>query len=394
MAAAMLFSCRGNIDPEGDKPQPDEPEGPAIPENAELRISSDKNLIQTFDDYATITVTVGDVVLTEDVTFYVGTKPVTVTDSKFTTTEPGKHELWASYGTRTSNKVTITAIDVKIPETPADPQPSGTSFKTKVLIAQFTTTGCSPCARMKDFLHNVMADAELSDKLILTACHSGLINGVADPSYIKTNFDEFAKLTGFPYLFMDMYYGFNNYTTPVGEFKKQINKMYDFKKDSAAGLAVNSSIVDGKLVAKVTVKAAVEGEYRVGAFLLEDGIYGQQSSATADWMNIHDSVIRYIDSQYYTNAGKEMYYGHSVGNVEKGKTSDYVFVWNLDEIWKKGALAGEQSGGYYWDPFVQDKLHLAVFVSAVGKDEKGNEFWYVNNAIDCTANGQTKFEYR
>lgn len=141
----------------------------------------------------------------------------------------------------------------------------------------------------------------------------------------------------------------------------------------------------------MTVKAAVDAEYRIGAFLLEDGIYGVQSGGSAeDWMNTHDGVIRYIDSQY----GKDQYFGHSVGVVEKGCTADYVFDWDLDVIWSEGALKGEQYGNYYWDEFVMENLHLVVFVSTIGTDDKGNQFYYVNNVIDCPINGLTPYEYK
>ncbi len=405
MAAAMLFSCGGNIDiedPNGPgyvnpNPTPDPTPNPD-PEPGDLvfSISADKTLIQTFDDYATITVTLGKDVITEGVSFYNGeNKPISIPDNKFATTETGKHVIWASYGTYTSEKITISAINVKIPETPADPNPARTDFKTRILATEFTTTGCSYCPNMKTLLHSAMEDKAVADMLVLTACHSGLINSVPDPAYVRTTYDEFANCDGFPYLLMEMYYGFNNYRTPVKDFVSLLNQFRDSKEDSAAGIAVTSSLVDGQLVAKVTVKAAETGEYRVGAFLLEDGIYGKQSGSQAEeWMNTHDGVIRYIDSKSYTGTGKEIYYGHSVGNVEKGKTTDYIFVWDVNDIWEKGAIAGETYGRYYWDPFVEEKLHLAVFVSSIAKDEKGNEFYHVNNVIDCPVNGQTPYEYR
>ncbi len=408
MAAAVLFSCEGNID--NPKPGPENPTPEQVcdvcgknpcecetPEPGDLvfSMSVDKKLIQTFDDYATITVTLGDEKLTEGVTFYSGKTPVEIPDFKFSTTEPGQHTLWASYGTYISEEITITAINVAIPETPADPKPGSTEFKARVLASEFTTTGCSYCPNMKNLVHRALADEEVADRLVLTACHSGLINSVKDPAYIRTTYDEFAKCEGFPYMFFEMYYGFNNYNTSVGDFVSLIDQFVDFKQENAAGIAVNSSLVDGQMVAKVTVKAAAEGEYRVGAFLLEDGIYGHQSGSMAEeWMNTHDGVIRYIDSQYHNKAGKEMYYGHSVGNIAKGETADHMFVWDVDAIWDKGALNGELYGGYFWDPFNEEKLHLAIFVCTVGTDDKGNEFWYVNNVIDCPVNGKTPFEYR
>ena len=287
-------------------------------------------------------------------------------------------------------------MQFEIPETPADPKPSSTDFKARTLITEFTTTGCSWCPSMKRVLHGALEDAETADKVVMTACHSSLVNSVKDPAYIRTGYEDFSGATGLPFVFCDMYYGFGYYN---GLSAKDLMGLFDElcteKEAAAAGIAVTSSLEDGQLVAKVTVKAAQTGSYRVGAFLLEDGIYGKQTSAGEDdWMHNHDNVIRYIDSRYYSNAGREQFYGHSVGEVEAGKTADHVFVWMLDDIWSKGALAGEQYGGYYWDPFVENNLHLAVFVSTISTDDKGNEYYYVNNAIDCPVNGQTPYEYR
>ncbi len=396
MAAAMLFSCSGTVDPDNSDPTPGPGPEPGPGEDAELVISSDKTLIQTFgDDFATITVTLGEEVLNEGVTFYNGeNKPVEIVNSKFSTTVAGEHQLWASYGTYTSEAIKITAINVEIPEMPEDDQPGSTSFKARVLATEFTTTGCTYCPNMKELFHKITADPAIDDMLVLTACHSGLINSVKDPAFIKTTFDEFAACSGFPYVLFEMYYGFNNYKTPTATVTELVREFAAAKEESAAGIAVTSSLVDGQLVARVSVKAAEDGEYRVGAFLLEDGIYGKQLGNAQEWMHTHDGVIRYIDSKYYNKAGKEMYYGHSIGNVSKGKIGDYVFVWDVDDIWEKGALDGERYGGYYWDAFVEENLHLAIFVTAIAKDDKGNEFYHVSNVVDCPVNGDTPFEYR
>ena len=80
--------------------------------------------------------------------------------------------------------------------------------------------------------------------------------------------------------------------------------------------------------------------------------------------------------------------------IEEGKTADYLFDWNLDTIWSEGDRASQIYAKTGWDEFVMDNLHLIVFVSTKAADEKGNEFYYVNNVIDCPINGQTPFEYR
>ncbi len=389
LAAAMLFSC--------EKPNNGGEEGP-------LKVTADKTIIQTFDgDYATITVTIGDKVITEGVTFYDGDlKPIEIPDFKFSTKTPGEYKIIASYGTYTTKDepLTIMAVSVKVPETPVDPNPNSTSFKARVFVNQFTTTGCGPCAVMKEKIHGAMEDKDgnptaLADKVVLTTCHSGLINNVGDPAYIHTDFDDFSSMSGFPYVFCDMYYGFNNTgVSSASELAAEFNKLYDSKKDVAAGIAVNSCVSGGQLVAKVTVKAAASGNYRIGLFLLEDGIYAQQNNASAEYMNTHDGVIRYMDSEYYSNGKK--FYGHSVGKIEEGKTADYVFVWDLEKIWKDGDAKCQTYGASKWHSLETSmpNLHLAAFTCTVGTDSKGNETYYVNNVIDCPVNGSTPFEYR
>ncbi len=382
-AAVMLFSCRGNVDDEN-------PTNQEFPAGSKLVITTDKSFIQTFGgDYATISAEIAGTKITEDIIFYDADNQVVELDGfKFSATKAGEYQLWANYGTYNSEKITIKAVDVEIPATPIDPNPSSTSFKARTLLTEFTTTGCTYCPNMKLLLHNVMADAATADKLVFTACHPGLVGGVKDPAFIKTDFDTFCGSQGYPYVIFDMYYNDINYLTPVNTVQSLIDELCSSKEDVAAGIAVNSSVVDDQAVIKVTVKSAETNTYRVGAFLLEDGIYGKQSSATEDWMHNHDSVIRYIDAEYNVGSSKK-YYGHLIGEIEKGKTADYLFTWDLDQIWTKGALAGEQYGGYYWDPFVEDNLHLVVFVTSVSDGVQ-----YVNNVIDCSLYGTTKFEYR
>jgi hypothetical protein len=127
----------------------------------------------------------------------------------------------------------------------------------------------------------------------------------------------------------DFYYTEGNYTKPISEFKSFVNQFHSFKEEVAAGIAVNSQVVDDRLIIKATVKSAETAEYRIGACLIEDGISAVQKGGMAEpWMNTHDGVMRYIDSKY----GNNLYYGHLVGKIEEGKTADYLFDWNLGTI--------------------------------------------------------------
>ena len=371
-AAVMLISCGG-----------DNTQGGSVTSKA-FKLTSDKNLIQTFDgDYATLTVTLDGVAVTEGVTFFDGNnKVLDITDFKFSTTKVGEYKIWANYGTYNSETISIKAIDIAIPETPADPQPSNTDFKARVLLTEFTTVGCSACPAMKTILHGVAEDAAVAEKVIMTECHSGLINGIADPCYIHNQaFEDFSAITGYPTVKLDL----DKNPTDRNAMKSAINELHAAKEAKAPGIAVNAKLQDDKVVAKITVKAKVAGAYRVGAFLLEDGIYAVQTAATADWMHNHDNVIRYIDAQY-----RNSFYGIPVADIAAGETADTMISWILEEIWAYGTERGEINGGIAWPARNNDKLHMVVFVSM----SDGFGGYQVVNAIDCPINGVTPFEYK
>ena len=372
-AAVMLIACEGQTDT-----------GQTGGTNKSLQLTSDKNLIQTFGgDYATLTVTLDGVPVTDEVIFFDGNNEVIeIPDFKFTATEVGEYKIWANYGTYNSETISIKAIDIAIPESPADPKPASTDFKARVLVTEFTTVGCSACPAMKTIIHDVAADAAVADKFILTECHSGLVGGVADPCYLHNrSFEEFCMISAFP----TVKFGLTTTLTDRAALKSTINALQAELDKVAPGIAVNAKLEDNKVVAKVTVKAKVASAYRVGAFLLEDGIYAKQTNASADWMHNHDNVIRYVDAQYKTT-----FYGTPVAEIAAGETADTMLSWMLEDIWAYGTEKGEINGGIAWPARNNDKLHMVVFVSM----SDGFGGYQVVNAIDCPINGVTPFEYK
>ena len=372
MAAVMLVSCQGTID-----------NGGGSTTNKTLKLTADKTLIQTFGgDYATLTLTLDDQPVTEGVTFFDGKNNVIdIPDFKFATDKVGEYTIWANVGTYNSEKITIKAIDIAIPETPVDPQPKNTNFKTRVLLTEFTTTGCSGCPAMKEILHELEADKAVADKVVFTECHSGLIGGIADPCYLHNqSFEDFCAITGYPTVKFDL-------TTTLMDragIKSEINDIHAAKADVAPGIAVNAKLRNDKVVAKVTVKAKLAASYRVGAFLVEDDVTAKYTYATADWMNTSNNVIRYVDAQY-----KNSFYGVPVADIAAGETADTMISWILDDIWTYGTEKGEINGGVAWAERNNEKLHMVVFVSM--SDNTGN--YQIVNSIDCPINGQTPFEY-
>lgn len=378
VAAVMLAACSGQ---EGGTDTP----GPVV--GGTLKLTSDKNLIQTFDgDYAVLTVTLDGEPVTEGVTFFDGknkNKVISLPDFKFSTETVGEYEIWANYGTLNSDPVSIKAIDIAIPDTPEDPEPQSTDFVSRILLTEFTTVGCSACPAMKTILHELADDKELGPSVVFTECHSGLVNSVADPCYLyDIAFEEFCMVGSFP----TVKFGLDETLISKDAIKSVVREELDDLKEVAPGIAVNSNMQDSKIVAKVTVKARSAASYRVGAFLLEDGIEATQVNASADWMHIHDNVIRYVDASY-----KSSFYGYPLAELQSGETADIMFSWILDEIWEYGSGKGEINGGIAWPERNDENLHMVIFVSM----SDGNGGYFVSNAIDVrNLNGQTKFEYR
>lgn len=361
LAAGLLsFSaCDGLVDDGGN--------GGVTP-SGDLVLNASKTIIQANgDDAAVFEVLYNGEPVTDGVTIYDDDNNVVDLPSlTFTTTETGTYSFWAAYGTSFTETVTVTAIGFAVPELPDDPQPESTSFARKVLLTQFTGTGCGYCPGMITLLRSVLADEDYASRTVLAAAHQ---YNSSDPAYLSS-----ADLAGamgvgsYPSLVADMSLTFTNYTSESG-LRSLIDNCYNGTQ-ALAGIAASAQFDGGTLVVTASVKAAETADFRIGAWLLEDGIYGQQSNYNqAAWTgdyNTHDNCIRIADSR----VSNYNYTGHSLGTIEAGETAEYAFVMDLDDSW------------------VTENLHLVIFVTT----PDGNS-WTVNNAVACDADGTVAFDY-
>lgn len=366
-AAVMLISCE-----EEDKPI-----------NATgISLSCDKDVIKCDgNDGSTLTVVTDDgTVIKDGVTFYDGDmNEVAVSDFKFRTAKEGTYVLWAAYKTFNSQQVTIRAINADVPSVVTDPKPNSTSFARRVFITQFTGTGCGFCPSMIYTMRGALAKDGLKDKTVLAAVHSYNNN---DPAYLSSPQAGNFGGKGYPYLAIDMAVGYGDYTSE-SKLVSTLQARYDAVK-AKAGISANprfaekllpssSGTYEDYFIVRVSVKAAETGEYTVGTWLLEDGIYGQQTDGMGvkkqdpghDYDN-HDNCVRVADSKNGSS-----WIGHDLGKIEAGKTVEKTFLLRV----KKG-----------WDT---SKMHMAIFVGAKGADGK----YSINNVIDCPVNAPTPFEY-
>ncbi len=339
------------------------------PVSGELTISLSKDIIKANgEDFSVIQVRKGEELLTEGVTVYDAKTnlPLDLPEMKFTTTTPGEYSFWAAYGTEHTGTVTLNAIDFDVPELPEDNDPSALSFNKKLLITQFTGTGCGYCPFMINIIKKVISDPAYADRLELSVAHTFNSN---DPAFLSAPLDQAMAVSGYPTVVFDMHTQFNNYNSETG-FRKAFDDVYS-RSEAKAGISVSSYMEGNTLVLNAAVKAAEAGEYRVGAWVLEDGIKANQANngakpeAGVDF-NVHNKCIRVADSRVSSNN----YTGHSVGELATGGVGKHVFIIKLEDKW------------------VRENLSLVVFVSS--KDKKG---FSVTNAISCKIGDKVPYSY-
>ena len=353
-AAVMLFACeKANAD-------------------AELRVVSDKDVIQADgQDGAVIKVMYGTKDVTSSSVLYDQyDKEVALVDGKFTVTKAGEYKFYADYGALSTYRkndpncyFVIKAINVAVPEAAVDPQPENTAFVHRTFLTQYTGTGCGYCPYMIRILKGVMAEDYIPSKAVLAAVHS---YGSGDPAFISA-----PKVQNYPYLTLDLVQGFSHSSTA-----QDLMGLIDARTADAAkaGISVSPKYYEKEklLVVKVAVKAAVAGSFNVGAWLLEDGIVGQQSdydNVGDDSFDIHENCVRIADSRYSTT-----WFGHFLSEAAAGDVMEKTFVMDVKSDWKL------------------ENLHLAVFASH-GVVDGPRVVYTVCNAVDAPIDAPTPFEY-
>lgn len=321
---------------------------------------------------AYITVKHGGEVITEGVKFYDGNNKPTdlIEDMVFTTTTPGVYTFWASYKTLSTEKITIKAISAKIPSLTGDPKPSSTSFHKRVLITQYTGTGCGWCPYMINVLRAFNADPENKDKSVLTVLHS---YNDEDPMYLATALNTAMNISAYPSVNFNLLKSSKlslMYQDADAELQIRFQPAFDaqYAKKAKAGISVASLIDGNQLVLNIEIKAAEAGEYKVAAWLLEDNIKAQQlnnGASSEEGFTNHNNAIRAIAGQ----TGLTDFFGYG-GELKKQGKYRQLYLFELDETWK------------------QEDLHFAVMVSY--RESTGYE---VTNVIDCIPGETYPYEY-
>ena len=337
----------------------------------EISLTSDADQLRSDGvDAVTFNVTVTDGQgkvhdVTEHAEIYLSYEKKPLAANVFTTQKEGEYVFYAVYGLKVSQDIVITAIN-DVPELPVDPQESNVSFKHRMLLVQHTGATCSNCPRMMESLKKLSEDAAYNGLYHHVASHS-YNGGEADAAY-----SEAARDLSMAYNLTGLYpmLTFNLTSTAVGTDLNEIKTQIDaLKKDKApVGIAAAAKLSGNDVLVNVEVKAAKADNYRVAAWLLEDGIYSLQSGMSESWHNTHDNALRYA-------AGKSSqlsFVGDKLGEVAAGQKAGKVFVLPVEDEW------------------VADNCEVLILVTAA--DENGN--YDVVNCALCQVGETVTYDYK
>ena len=296
-----------------------------------------------------------------------------VIGTTFVPTVVGDHSFYAEYNNRRSKVVTIHALPDYAPAYPKDTNPDSYEFNQRMLIVSHTGLGCGYCPPVKQVIHDAQQNEAYKDRFNVVYAYTFSSQEVCYSAAAKTLWNYYKKicstgdqLTGYPSFTTNYCY---NYT---GKFnlEERIDELWD--ENPAASIAYAVKFMENQVVVSASVKSSVSQDYKLSLWLLEDDIHANQSNATADWMNIHNSVVRDMP----TGGSSSDISGVDFGYVEAGTTVSRIFVYDLNTAasWNK------------------DNFKLIAVLSAPSAKYKGN-YEVVTTAI-CEGDGSVGFDYK
>ena len=347
-AATLMVGCGGDGN-EGKKP------------TGGATLKADVQSVEVNNPITFTVITDDGTDITAEATIYDKTHDFVEVSNPFTPTEDGKYEFYAVSGNIITAAIEVMVLP-SIPALPEDTNASSTEFKHRILLVDHTGNTCGYCPQMMLALKEVSETGDYHSKYYEAMSHSYAPSDPATSPAANS---------------ISSYYGVNNYPTLTYNFAYSTSSSYNaehikqqidaqWKESADAGIAASASLATNSVVVNAEVKAAVENDYRITAWLLEDGIEAKQTNGSEAWMNIHDNAIRQAVT---TNpiSGKEL------GTIKVGEKASLAM--SLEILGSK------------WN---RDNFKVMVIASA--KNDKG-KFEVVNVAI-CPVGGSVAYDYK
>ena len=286
---------------------------------------------------------------------------IPIEGKRFTTEKEGKYTFVAIYGGIVSNNVTVQSVDARIPAKPSNFSTASKSLLTVMPYMAYRFNQYS----WADSLVNKMEKNELTkDKFIKV---TNPVRNSWKWVFPEEFYNHKIGVNQYPYIAFNHEQFSSSSIDDVATML--ILKTNNLEKD-AANIGVNA-ILDGEtIITRILLKAVVEGNYYVGAFLVEDDVEFLVDGGKLQY----DAIIRHIDCGDYV-------YGNELGYISKDATQEYIFVWNLDNI-REIYNASENN----WSEFVNENLRVVVYVYSEGKNSNGYSRFQFNNVTEKSIN--------
>jgi Outer membrane protein Omp28. len=268
-------------------------------------------------------------------------------------------------GKKSENTVEIVADKVGPTELPEDSAPENFKFKRSTVAFFYTGVWCPNCPlsirSIKDIEHQEAYEG-IKKQVAFVEIH-GPDTG-RDPYTIPAGMElaTSAKVSTYPNFSFNLERRSTGglLTSALAQNIKNYNEVE--AKVGISAVVIKESL---KLKVKIGLKANAAGEYGVGAFLVEDGIYHNQSNGVVYGsqydFNEHDNILRAASSA-------KDFFGDKV-SIEANKTANHeISFTNLNDGWK----------------LPNCKVVIYVTDSATK---------LINNAVICHVGEQVGFQY-
>lgn len=294
-----------------------------------------------------------------------------IVPNPFTPTEDGEYTFFATGANFISSDIKVNVVP-SIPALPVDAQPENTSFNHRILLVDHSGTNCGWCPQMMKILHEIAnEESDYHSKYYEVVSHSFNNNDPAssDAAYfVKKHF----RISNFPSLTYNFYHDtVSSHDGGAPVVKAQIDRLW--KAEGAnVGIAATTSLATKCVVVNTEVKAAATNDYRITAWLLQDGIEALQSGGLEDWMHIHNNALR-------QRVNVDTISGVDLGNIAAGEIKSETLTLDISKI--------------NWDIHKENnKENFKVLIIASEKNDKGR--FEVANVALCHIDQSVTYDYK
>lgn len=365
IAAAIFPSCSG-------KENPDNPD--ALPDGVVIR-SSASFIAAGGNESVTLTVYADGVDVTSDegtTIFIVEDGSTSVYESTtWSSSEVCEVQFFASYNAEISERITVRAVS-GAEEVPEDPDAINYDFVKNTIILQATSVGCQYCPYLISALDEYSESGATRDNAIIAAAHANM--SVIDPmtSTASLAILNHYTLSMLPTAIFDLDRTISLSSEATSALiNSRVNLALGTSAKCGISAVVTGTEAEGKVSVTARVKVGRAGNYRVAAWLLEDGIVADQYNSTSIPVdNIHDNAIRAISCSSPVTGE----YLDGQQSWEQYTEGDFYCEFDLEK-------AGVDNLG---------NCHVVIFVTS---PRTGSSTYLLDNAVDVRINESIAYQY-